>query len=79
MDAKGILDPEDAALIFERDNPPPPPAMPGGSGPWNFMEPSPESGDDIKKLIESKGENGLLLDKMVREGLAEVRGTQGRR
>jgi hypothetical protein len=79
MDAKGILDPEDAALIFERDNPPPPPAMPGGTGPWNFLEPASDDGADIKKLIESKGESGPLLDKMIREGLAEVRGSQPRR
>lgn len=79
MDAKGILDPEDAALIFERDNPPPPPAMPGGTGPWNFMEPAADDGADIKKLIESKGDNNLLLDKMTREALTEVRGAQPRR
>jgi ribosome assembly protein YihI (activator of Der GTPase) len=80
MDAKGILDPEDAAAIFERDNPPPPPAMPGGTGPWNFMEaPAEQGGEDIKKLIDSKGENGLLLDKMTREALTEIRGNQPRR
>lgn len=79
MDNKGILLPEDAYLIFERDNPPPPPVMPGGTGPWNFMEPTAEDGQDIKKLIESKGENAPLLDKMIREGLAEVRGQSGTR
>jgi ribosome assembly protein YihI (activator of Der GTPase) len=75
MNQKGILDPEDAAVIFLRDNPPPPPAMPGGTGAWNFLETPADDQVDIKKLIETKGENAPLLEKMTREALAEVRGS----
>ena len=77
MDEKGILDPEIAAAYFEKLHPPQQLATPSGSGAWNFMEQSAEEGADIKKLIEVKGE-GLVVDKMARDALNEIRG-QSRR
>ena len=75
MEQKGILDHEIAALAFERLHPPQIPVTPGGSGAWNFMEvPTDDSGDYVKKLIESKGENAPLIDKAVNEAINEVRG-----
>jgi hypothetical protein len=79
MEEKGILDPLDAAAIFEKAHPPQDPILPGGSGSWNFLEPAPAESDDLKKLIETKGENNFLLDKMAREALMEVRGPTQRR
>lgn len=80
METKGLLDPKDAAALFLRDNPPPPPATPGGTGGWDFISGTAASGDDdMKKLIESKGENNQLLDKMSREALMEIRGQGPRR
>jgi len=77
MEKKGILDPLDAAAIFERDHPPQAPLMPNGTGSWNFLGDIPTSEDgDLKKLIESRGENNPLLDKMARDALMEVRGTR---
>lgn len=74
MEAKGIIDHEIAAAAFEKLHPPATPVMPGGTGAWNFLE-MPSDGDaDLKKLIESKGENNSLLDKMAHDALNEVRG-----
>ena len=77
MDEKGILDPEIAAAYFEKLHPPQQIAASSGSGSWNFMEQSEQDGADIKKLIEVKGE-GLVVDKMARDALNEIRG-QSRR
>jgi len=86
MADKGILDHKDAATIWERDNPPPPPAMPGGSGSWNFLDlPTDEAGDvDIKNLITSVGSKSdgnvdRITDKLAREALMEIRQAQPRR
>jgi hypothetical protein len=74
MQEKGLLDPLDAAIIFEKSHPPQSPVTPGGSGAWDFMSLPKDGDDDLKKLVESKGENAQLLDKMAYDALAEVRG-----
>ena len=74
MEPKGIIDHEDAATLWEKANPPPPPAMPGGVGAWNFLETPPEDKDsDIKRLIDSRGNSDVLTDKMAREALNDFR------
>jgi hypothetical protein len=79
MDSEGILDPLIAASHIEKLNPPHSPIAPNsGSGPWNFMEPPAEEDVDLKKLIETKGDSMPLVDKMVRDALADVRGTPRR-
>lgn len=77
MDEKGLIDPEIAAAYFEKQHPPQQVAQPSGSGAWNFMEQAPDAASDLKALIENKGE-GLVVDKLAREALNEVRG-QSRR
>ena len=80
MEDKGILDPLDAAAIYERDHPPQNPISPASrSGGWNFMEPPAETETELKQLIETKGENIPLVDKMAWGAIQEVRGTQPRR
>lgn len=79
MEKYGIVDPEIAASHYEKLHPPATPAMPGGTGAWNFLEMPAEDDVDLKKLIETKGESAPLLDKMVRETLAETRGQPVRR
>lgn len=74
MEEKGILDPLDAAAIFEKHNPPQQVATPGGSGGWNFMDSIADGEADLKRLIETKGESEPLLNKMVNETLNEMRG-----
>ncbi len=78
MEEKGLLDVDDAVAIFERRNPPPAPIAPGGSGAWNFMDGGvANDGDaDIKRLIETKGENDALINQMVNKTLLEVRGAR---
>jgi len=79
MEEKGILDVAIAATWVESQMPPQNPLTPGGSGTWGFMDAPPEGGgDDIKKLIESKGEDNAVLHKLAQEALAEVRGTSRR-
>ena len=74
MEEKGILDPLDAAAIFEKQNPPQQLATPGGSGGWNFMDSVADGEADLKRLIETKGESEPLLNKMVNETLKDLRG-----
>lgn len=81
MEEKGILDPLDAAAIFERSNPPP--ALPapagGGVGGWNFAEATGGAADDFaKRLMETKGALDGIVEQEARNAIAEVRG-QSRR
>jgi len=78
MEEKGILDPLDAAAIFEKHNPPQQVATPGGSGGWNFMDSVADGEADLKRLIETKGESEPLLNKMVNETLSDLRGVARR-
>ena len=78
MEKKGILDPLDAAAIFERDHPRPQPVTPSGHGAWGFMDNVQDGEKDLKSLIESRGENNSLIDRMAREALADIRGPQTR-
>ena len=78
MDEKGILDPEIAAAYYEKQHPPQTPATPSGVGGWNFVENVQDGEADLKKLLDSKGNNEALADKMAREALTEVRGASRR-
>ena len=73
MEARGIASHEDAAKIFEFDNPPSPPATPAGSGSFNLFEVQ-DKGDDFKELLASKGNSESVLRKMTDAAIAEVRG-----
>jgi hypothetical protein len=84
MEEKGILDPLDAAAIFERDHPPQMPVSQSGTGGWNFAE-LPSSTDDADdKYVDSllkAGKNGIsdgALSQRIGATINEVRGT-GRR
>jgi hypothetical protein len=78
MEDEGITKPEIAWAHFQQLHPPQQPITPSGSGAWNFMEPPADDQADLKRLIETKGENVPLVDKMVRDTLADLRG-QARR
>lgn len=79
MTEKGIADPVDAAIVFERRYPPPTPSMPGSNGTFNFNETmhSAKPDEDIKSLLKTRGRemNGLnaISDKMISDVLADVR------
>ncbi len=81
MEEQGILNVEIAAKWIESQMPPPAdPVMPGGYGGWNFADAlATETDADLKKLIDSKGENEGLLRKMAGEAINEVRGQSGAR
>lgn len=78
MDEEGILNPEIAWAAFEKRHPPQNPVNPSGSGAWNFMEMQSDTSDDLKKLVESRGESVPLIDKLAQAALNEIRG-QSRR
>lgn len=81
MEEKGILDPLDAAAIFERSNPPPAPNTPqgGGVGGWNFTEQTGGEADAFaKRLMETKGALDGIVEQEARLAIAEARG-QSRR
>ncbi len=81
MEEQGILNVEIAAKWIESQMPPPAdPVTPGGYGGWNFADAlATETDADLKKLIDSKGENEGLLRKMAGEAINEVRGQSGAR
>lgn len=80
MEEKGILDPLDAAAIFERDHPPQAPVQQSGTGSWNFGE-LPSSTDDadekyVDQLLKG-GKNGIsdgALSQRISQTINEVRG-----
>ncbi len=83
MEAKGIIDVDDAVAIFERSNPPQMPATPSGGitgERWNFAA-GDDSDKDIKALLDNKGD-GSTADaatmRMANAALMELRG-QARR
>lgn len=78
MQEKGLLNPLDAAAIYEKSHPPQAPATPSGTGAWNFAEGVTDDMADIKKLLDTKGDNDLVVEKMAHGILNEVR-TQSRR
>jgi len=74
MEEKGILDPLDAAAIYEKKNPPPLPTTPTGGG-WNFPEIPKDGGNSYEKaLLDSKGQNDLIAERQAMEVLNEIRG-----
>jgi hypothetical protein len=78
MDEKGILDVAIAAAYVEKQMPKQAPIT-SGYGSWDFLNTPDKGDDDIKALIESKGENNALLSKLVHEAIQEVRGQTPRR
>ena len=84
MEEKGILDPLDAAAIYERDHPPQNPIQQAGSGGWNFGD-LPASTDDadekyVDQLLKA-GKNGIsdgALMQRVGNTINEVRGNARR-
>lgn len=78
MEQKGLLDPLDAAAIYEKAHPPAPPVTPSGGaqGAWNFTEGVTDDQADIKKLLDTKGQNDLIVERMAANVLADVRGSR---
>jgi hypothetical protein len=74
MQSKGILDHTDAAIIFDKHNPPATPASPVRHSPaFNFYDLPTTGAEDTKKLLESKGEDSGALSNLINSALAEVR------
>jgi len=84
MEEKGILDPLDAAAIFERDHPPQAPIQQTGTGGWNFGELPSATDDADDKYVDSllkAGKNGLsdgALSQRIAQTINEVRGNARR-
>lgn len=79
MSEKGILDPLDAAAIFEKHHPPQQVATPSGTGAWNFAEGLADDQVDLKKLLDTKGQNDVVADNMAQTALNEFRTQMVRR
>ena len=84
MEDKGILDPLDAAAIFERDHPPQMPVSQSGSGGWNFGELPSSTEDADEKYVDQLlkgGKNGIsdgALSQRINQTISEVRGSARR-
>ena len=82
MEAKGLIDVDDAVAIFERANPPQMPATPSGitGDKWNFTDTSaPGTDKAIADLIANKGDGSVadaIVGRMANETLMELRGAR---
>jgi hypothetical protein len=75
MEAKGLLDVDDAVAIFERSNPPQMPATPAGGitgSSWGFADTEEKTDALIKELIANKGE-GNTVDRLANQALQDFR------
>ncbi len=79
MTKKGIMDVDDAWAVFLRHNPPPPPAAPASGRMFDVISAA-QSGNDefIKGMIEARGDNQQLVDKVAWDAINEVRGAKAR-
>lgn len=75
---RGIADLEAAAAYYEKLNPPADPVMPSGIGGFDVFNPESHDTDEMKKLIESRGDDSMTLNAMVNKALGDVR-SPGRR
>lgn len=73
MEEKGLPDPRDAAIIFERRNPPPTPIATTSSSFFEIVNPG-DNDDFLKALMATKGESEGAISKKVAETLSESRG-----
>lgn len=73
MEEKGLIDPEIAWAYHQRLYPANSPVTPGSTGPYNLFEPAPDTAEDMKKLMDARGENNMVLDKMIRDTLQDFR------
>jgi hypothetical protein len=76
MEAKGLLDVDDAVAIFERSNPPQMPATPAGGmtgQSWGFIDNNDKADEDIKALIATRGDNDAIVERMAHRALNEFR------
>ena len=73
---EGIPNLEAAAALFRQRHPPAEVGAPnGGIGGWGFFEqPQDNMKENMEKLMASGGENEQVLNSMIRETLADVRG-----
>ena len=78
MEEKGTTDIAMAAAYYEKLHPPQLPSTPRGHGAWNFTEEVADGEADLKRLLATRGDNEIAVDKMAREALNEFRGA-GRR
>lgn len=73
MEDKGLPDPEDAAILFERLHPPQTPISTGASSFFDIVNPQ-DNDDFLKAMMASKGESDGAVSKKVAETLGELRG-----
>lgn len=73
MHEKGLPDPEDAAILFERLHPPATPIASGSSSFFDIVNP-PDNDDFVKALMTHRGESEGAMAKKTAEILGEMRG-----
>ena len=82
MEAKGLIDVDDAVAIFERSNPPQMPATPSGGmtgASWGFTDTNADTDKSIQELIATKGQVDSVTDRMAMAALSEFRQQAGGR
>ena len=78
MEEKGTTDIAMAAAYYEKQHPPQVPVAPRGHGGWNFMQEVQDGEADLKRLLDTRGDNEIAVDKMARDALNDFRGAARR-
>ena len=73
---EGILDPIAAAAYYEKLNGAQvaPMQQSSGTGAWNFSDIPKDENDFVKKLMDSHGQNDLIVETEAQKVLKEIRG-----
>jgi len=78
MEEKGTTDIAMAAAYYEKLHPPQAPIAPRGHGGWNFMQEVNDGEADLKRLLDTRGDNEIAVDKMAHDALNDFRGASRR-
>ncbi len=70
---RGIVDLEAAAALFDRMNPPQQVTPSSGFAPFDTFNPSDRDNENFKALMEAKGDDPMVENKMIREALDDYR------
>lgn len=78
MEERGIIDHDIAWTYFEKMNPSPTPVETAGHMFNLFEAPGDNADENMKKLLATKGEDDLTLNKMIAGALTDVRSVKAR-
>lgn len=73
---EGIPNLRAAAADFDRLNPPAAPVQSNGALGFDIFNPPADDAEDMKAMVESRGESDSALNKLIGKALTDIRGTR---